>query len=122
MISKTKIKKRLERKTNPKIVETISIASKNEGWIEIAKLLSGASRKYSSINLKDIDKKAREGDTIIVAGKVLGSGNIGKKIRICAIGFSDNARKKLRAEKSEIVTIAEEIKKNPKAAGIKIIR
>ena len=56
-----------------------------------------------------------------MAGKVLGSGEISKKIRICALHFSESARGKLEKSKSEIVTILEEIKKNPKAEGVRVL-
>ena len=122
MISKTKIKKRLKRKTNPEIVETILAAKKNEYWNKITQIISGSTRKYSSVNLNEIERKTKEGDTVVVIGKVLGSGNVSKKIRICAISFSESAKDKLKVKKSELVTILEEIKKNPKAEGIKILR
>lgn len=74
------------------------------------------------MNLKDIEKVTTEGDTVVVPGKVLGSGNVNKKVRICALNFSESAKEKLKESKGEIVTIIEEIKKNPKAEGIKILR
>ena len=122
MISKTKVKERIKGKGNPEIVETINLAMKNEKWFEIAKIISSSRKKYSDINLKNIDEKTKEGDIVVVAGKVLGKGNISKKVRVCAINFSESAREKLRKTKSEAITILEEIKKNPKAEGIKLIR
>ena len=40
---------------------------------------------------------------------------------MCALGFSLAAREKLKKTKSEVVSINEEIKKNPKAEGIRIL-
>ena len=122
MISKTKIGKRIKNKKDEYIVETILLAKKNKGWLKIAQILSAGSRSYSSINLKEIDEKTKEGDTIIVPGKVLGSGELSKKVRICSLGFSESAKEKIKHKKGEIVTILEEIRKNPKAEGVKIIR
>lgn len=121
MISKTKIGKRIGRKANKEIVEVIKEAKKNEGWMKIAQKISGSNRKYSSVNLKEIELETKVGDTVLIAGKVLSSGKITKKIRVCALGFSDNAIEKLGEHKCEIVTILEEIKKNPKAEGIKVL-
>lgn len=122
MISKTKISKRLGRKSDSEIVETIMLAKKEKSWMKVAQILSGSKKNYDSINLKKIDSEAKEGDTIVVVGKVLGSGQLTKKVRISATGFSESAREKIEANKSEIVSLIEEIKKNPKAEGIKILR
>jgi len=121
-ISKTKIKSNLQRKTNPSIIEAVTVAKKHSAWLPIAKILSGPLQNYSTVNLLEIDKHAKEGDTIIILGKVLGTGDISKKVRLCALSISSSAKEKLKKTKSEFVTLADEIKKNPKAEGIKLIR
>jgi len=121
-ISKTKIKFNAKRKANPEVTETLNLALKNKGWLPIAKILSGPTRKYSKINLEEIEKKTSAGDTVVIIGKVLGSGNLTKKVRVSALGFSASALDKLKKNKSEPVSILEEIKKNPKAEGLKIIK
>ena len=121
MISKTKITKRTSRKSNSYIVETVKEAKKNEKWLKLAQIISSSRKKYRSVNLKEIDRETKEGDTVVVIGKVLGSGDITKKIRVCALGFSESAKEKLREHKGEIVMLLEEIRKNPKMEGIKVI-
>lgn len=120
--SKTRINRKLERKTNPELVETIIEAKKNKNWLKIANLISKPRRLMIDKNLDEIDKETREGDTILIPGKVLSRGNVSKKLRIVALGFSEEARKKLKAGKCEIVTINEEIKVNPKAQGLKVMK
>ena len=122
MTNKTRITRKLERKTNPELIENILAARKNNSWKEIAHLISYPRRLQISKNLDEIEKTSKEGDTIIVPGKVLGEGDISKKIRVCAISFSEKAREKLKSKKCEIVSIKEEIKINPKAEGIKILK
>ena len=122
MISKTKLKIRAKRKTSPVLVETIGEALKHPSWREVAKFLSSSTRNFESINLFEIDKRSKEGDTVVVLGKVLSKGELTKKVRICALGISDNAREKLRKSKSEIVSVLEEIKKNPRGEGIRLIK
>jgi|SRR3989338_424383 len=122
MKSKTKIEKQLKRKINPELVETIIKAKKNDKWLGIASLLSAPRKLKISVNLEKIEKESKEGDTIIVPGKVLSQGDISKKIRIAALSFSQQAREKLKNRKCEIVTIKEEISKNKEAKGVKILR
>ena len=120
--SKTKIGKQAQRKRNPEIVETIMAAKKKEKWLKVAAILSGPRRKMPNLNLTDIDEGSKEGDTVIVPGKVLSQGGINKKIKVVALGFSGKAREKLMKSKSDPTTILEEIKKNPDAKGVNILR
>ncbi len=121
MISKTKINRRVKRKTNSEIVETLKQANKNPSWRKVAQKISAGRRNYLSINLNEIDKKTSEGDTVAVVGKILGKGEVTKKVRVCALGFSESALEKMKSVKSEAVRLIDEIKKNPKAEGVKII-
>ena len=121
MISKTRIKKKTERKKDNSLVDTINSARKHAPWMKIAHILSGPKRKYAEVSLGEIEKKSVSGETLVIPGKVLGTGNIIKKIRVCALGFSSSARIKLKSSKSESASILEEINKNPKAQGVKII-
>lgn len=122
MKSKTLIDKQAKRKLNTEVVETIIKAKKKDKWLEIAGILSMPRRLRVGINLDKIEKESKEGDTILIPGKVLGNGNITKKIRIVALSFSQEAEKKLKERKCEIVSITEEIEKNPKMQGVKIIK
>ena len=122
MKTKSKIEKQLKRKTNPDLVESIIKAKKNKGWLEVAGILSGPRKKKVSVNLDKIDENSKEGDTIVVPGKVLGRGEIGKKIRVAALSFSEEAEKKLKEKKCEISYILEELEKNQNAEGVKILK
>lgn len=118
MISKTQINKRLRKKTNIYLIRIIEIAKKNNN-IELAKKLSGPTRKQFRINLNELDDIKE--NKILVVGKVLGSGEIKNKKEISALGFSEQAREKLKKAGCEIKTIKQELEKNPKLTGVKII-
>ena len=104
------------------IVETIISAKKHKEWLQLARIISGPKRNYLNINLKEIDAKTSEGDTVIIPGKVLGTGDLSKRIKVCALYFSDSAKDKLTKNKSQMCKIIDEIKKNQKAEGVKILR
>jgi large subunit ribosomal protein L18e len=118
MLSKTLIKEREKRKTNPDLVETIEIARK-KGLLELAKKLSGPTRKQTKINVGELGRLKEK--NILIIGKVLGEGEIDHKINLSALSFSKQANEKLKKAGCEIRTIKEEIDKNPKLDGIKII-
>ncbi len=121
MKSKTQIEKQLERKTNQELVKTIIEAKKKKNWLEIAAILSSPRAKKISMNLDKINHEAKEGETVIIPGKVLSQGELNKKIKVVALSFSEMAKEKISKSKSEVLTMLEEIKKNPDAKGIKIL-
>jgi len=118
-ISKTQIERRLRKKTNPILVNTIVKLKKTNP--QIAKLLASPRKKQEKINLEVLDKKVKEGESVLFIGKVLGDGKLEKKIRIVASSFSKSAEEKLKKGKSEIMMIEQEINKNPKLSGLKLI-
>jgi large subunit ribosomal protein L18e len=122
MKSKTKISKQLERKSNSNLAETILAGKKNEAWVGIAGILSGPRRNRICINLEEINKESKAGETIVVPGKILSQGDIDKKVKVVAFNFSEKAREKLLSAKCEVSYILNEIKSNPSAKGVKIIK
>ena len=68
------------RKTSPAmrgtIEKLITISRENNSvfWRDIAERLNAGSRRYSSINVGKISRLASDGETVVVAGSVLGSG------------------------------------------------
>lgn len=117
----THIKAKTDRKTNPILVETILLARKNKSWLKLAHKISGSKKDQPSINLSELDEIAKAGETIVVPGKILASGNITKKLKLVALSISSSALAKLKETKSEYLSIADEIKANPKATGVKIL-
>ncbi len=119
--SKTKIEQQSQKKNNPQLVETIRAAKKTSSkfWLEIAGVLSSPRRNAIALNLNEIEKITKEGDSIVIPGKILSQGEISKKIAVIAFGFSEKAREKLLKTKSLAVNMIDEIKKNPEAKGLK---
>jgi len=120
-MKKTKIEKKLKRKTNDELVKTIIAGKKNKNWLKVANLISYPKRKHIVFNLDEIDKKTKEGEIAIIPGKVLGTGEIHKKIKIVAFNFTETAKEKLKKSGIATAKISEEINKNPDAKGVKIL-
>lgn len=121
MKTKSKIEKQLQRKTNSILVETIITCKKKKAWLKVAEILSGPRKNRANINLEELNEKIKDEKIIVVPGKVLSQGELDKKIKIAALGFSEKAKEKLKKLGLETFTILEEIKKNPEAKGIKIL-
>ena len=123
MKTKTKIEKQSWKKSNPVLVETIRAAKKtgSDFWLRVAGILSGPRRIKTEINLNDVEEATKEGDSVVFPGKVLSQGEVSKKIAVIAFSFSEKAREKLLKNKSHVLSILEEIKKNPEAKGLRIL-
>lgn len=122
MKSKTKIGKQVLRKTNPTLVESIISAKKNEKWLEVSRILSGPRSGRKSLNLREISALAGNSKIVVVTGKVLSEGDIDKKIKVVAFGFSERAKEKLLKSGCEVSYIVDEIKNNPSAKDITILK
>ena len=114
-ISKTRIRKRIKRKTNPELVETLFLANKNN-FMEVAKVLSGPTRRFQKIDLERLEREVKDGEIIFVPGKVLGEGQMKKKLTVAAYKFSDSAKKTISGCGGKTLTLNElvESKTDPK--------
>ena len=121
MKTKTKIDKQIQKKSNKELIETIIAAKKKDKWLKVAGILSGPRRKTVSLNLGKINENSKDGETIIVPGKVLSQGEISKKVKIVALGFSEKAKEKLLKSNIHSSSIIEEIKKNPDIKKCRIL-
>ena len=120
MKSKTKIEKQTRNKTNSELVETIFLAKKNSKWLEVASILTGPRRIRKNANLNELNNVSAA--TVVVCGKVLSDGEIKKKLRVVALGFSEKAKEKLSKAGCEMKLISEEIKLNKNREGVEIIK
>lgn len=120
--SKTSIDKKLKKKTNSELVKTLIKGKKNNGWLEIVDILSRPRRKRIEINLSKINHESKEGEKIVIPGKILSQGEIDKKINVIAFNFSKKAKEKLLNSGCKVSTIFDEIKLNPSAKGLKVLK
>ena len=113
--------------TNPLLRELIedlkkkSIEQKVNLWKRIALDLEKSTRRRRIVNLSKINHYTKENDTIIVPGKVLGSGMLDHKLTISAYQFSDSAKEKISQVGAKIVPLSELLKESPKGKSIRII-
>ncbi len=121
MKSKTLIEKQLQRKTNPELVKTIIEAKKKKNWLELAAALSSPRANRTNMNLSKINDEAKEGEVVVISGKVLSQGELDKKVKVVALSFSSMAKEKIAKAKGEALTILDEIKKNPEAKNVRFL-
>ena len=115
------------KKSNPNLVGLIQhlkdVGRVNEApvWRDIALRLEGPMRHWAEVNVGKINRYAGENETIVVPGKLLGSGEIDKKVTVAAYRFSGQAKDKIVKAGGKDMSIEELLAKNPKGSKIRIM-
>ncbi|WP_101294925.1 50S ribosomal protein L18e [Halegenticoccus soli] len=114
-------------KTNPRLnslIAELKAASRESGagvWQDVANRLEKPRRTHAEVNLGRIERYAREDETVIVPGKVLGSGVLQKNVTVAAVDFSETARKKIE-QVGEVVALEQLAEQNPDGSNVRVIR
>jgi large subunit ribosomal protein L18e len=114
-------------KTNPRLTSLIGelqrTAREQEAgvWADVAGRLEKPRRTHAEVNLGRIERYAREDETVIVPGKVLGSGVLEKPVTVAALDFSGTARTKIE-QVGATMDLEEILEANPEGSDVRVIR
>jgi large subunit ribosomal protein L18e len=101
-------------------LKKLAITEKVKLWKRIATELEKPTKNKRVVNISKLNKVTKDGDLIIVPGKVLSSGELTHKLTVSAYSFSETAEVKI-LKSGKVLSIRELMVQNPKAKGIKII-
>ncbi len=114
-------------KTNPRL-ESLIADLKSAGretdagvWEDVATRLEKPRSTHAEVNLGRIERYAREDETVIVPGKVLGSGVLNKSVTVAAVDFSSTAETKID-QVGEPVPLEQAIEQNPEGSNVRVMR
>ena len=111
--------------TNQLLKDTIKLLEKRSRerpiWGRVAELLSKPTRERPAVNVSKINRYASDGDIVIVPGKVLGAGNISKKVTVAAFSFSAKAAEKIKAAGGRVLTLREAVEQVQDYSKAKIL-
>lgn len=102
-------------------LEKQSKKQKVQIWNTIAQELAAPTRSQRSVNVKKVAMYTKKGDTVIVPGKLLGTGVISHPVTVVAHQVSKQAAEKIVAAGGVAKTIEQELKDNPKGAKLRIL-
>jgi large subunit ribosomal protein L18e len=102
-------------------LKTLAIAENTALWKRVAVELEKPSRSKREVNIYKLESCAKEGEIVIVPGKVLGNGVLSKKITVAALAVSQSAQDKISSNNGEVLTIQELMKTNPKGSKVRIM-
>ena len=95
--------------------------NKADLWASIAEDLGKPTRQRRSVNISRLARNTSAGETVIVPGKVLGSGILPHAVTVAAWDFSSGARKRILDAKGKCLTIPQLIKEKPDGKNVRII-
>ncbi|MFC7128150.1 50S ribosomal protein L18e [Haloferax chudinovii] len=114
-------------KTNPRLnslIAELKAVSRESGanvWQDVADRLEKPRRTHAEVNLGRIERYAQEDETVVVPGKVLGSGVLQKNVTVAAVDFSSTARTKIE-QVGDTVTLEQLAEQNPDGSNVRVIR
>ncbi len=85
-------------------------------WKAIAQELEKPRRSRREVNLFRVSQVLQKGETAIIPGKLLASGEAPKDLKVAALTWSQAVEQKIKP-----VTIHQLLKDNPKAKNVRII-
>jgi len=109
--------------TNPVLLETIDLLQDSDAavWSSVAENLGKVNRKRAEVNLSDIERVAEDGETVVVPGKVLGSGRLTKNVDVAAFKASNNAKNQIN-EDNEFMFIQDLVEENPEGENVRLVK
>ena len=113
--------------TNPilrRLIEDLrkkSIENSSGFLKDLAEKLNKPRRQRVEVNIAHIDRYAKEGETVVIPGIVLGYGELTKSLTVSAWKFSKPAKQKIEKNKGKTISIEELVKKNPTGTKVKIL-
>ena len=114
-------------KTNPMLKDLIKVMKKKSYenkapiWRDIAKRFEKPKQNWSEVNISHIARNVKPNETIIIPGKLLGTGKIDFPITVAAFNTSNTAETKISKAGGKIITIEKLMTDNPKGKGVRII-
>ncbi len=90
-------------------------------WKRIADDLEKPTRQRRAVNLSRISRFTEENETVIVPGKVLGSGMLNHKLTIAAFSFSSGALEKINKVNAKAISINELMKEPVAGKRVRIL-
>ncbi|VVB65447.1 50S ribosomal protein L18e [Candidatus Gugararchaeum adminiculabundum] len=99
-----------------------SVEHKAPIWRRIADDLTAPRRNKIEVNISKLARLSQDGKVILVAGKVLGSGRIDKKVEVAAVAFSKTAREMITKAGGKCLEIKQVVESKPTGNGVHLVK
>jgi large subunit ribosomal protein L18e len=90
-------------------------------WRALQDELAGPRSNRREINVRRLAEITKADEVVVVPGKVLGTGNLGHKLTVCAFSISETAAKKIVESGGKVMAFDDLINDYPDGKGVRII-
>jgi large subunit ribosomal protein L18e len=90
-------------------------------WRALQDELAGPRANRREINVRRLAEITKADEVVVVPGKVLGTGNLGHKLTVCAFSISKTAAKKIAESGGKVMAFDDLINNHPDGKGLRII-
>ncbi len=90
-------------------------------WRALERELAGSRSNRREVNMRRLAEVTKDGEVVVVTGKILGTGSLGHKLTVCAFSLSESAARKVVQSGGKIVSFEDLVKKYPDGKGVRII-
>ena len=90
-------------------------------WLKLSKMALKTSRARRTVNLNKISQLTKDGDVVVVPGKVLGTGSMSHKITLCSFSISNAAASKVLESGGKIASFDDMTKQFPTGKGVTLL-
>lgn len=95
--------------------------SKSPIWKALEREISGPKNNRREVNLGRLSQITKDGETVVIGGKVLGTGSMDHKLTVCSFSISEVAAKKIVEAGGRVINFEQLVKTNPDGKGVRII-
>lgn len=90
-------------------------------WKTLEKKIESSRSNRSEINIDKLENLTKDGENIIIPGKVLGDGVLTHKLNVASFSISIPAIKKILDAGGKVITINDFVNQHPDGKGVRLI-
>ena len=116
------------KKTNPRTIQLIrnlkklSREQKAPIWRAVADTLGKPAQRWAAVNIGELARHTKESETVLVPGKLLGSGVLSHPLNVYSFSATESAKKFVKGAKGNYGRIEDLMQKNPKGSSVRLMR
>jgi large subunit ribosomal protein L18e len=110
--------------TNNDIKWTLRTAykkTKTPLWKTLEKKIESSRSNRTEINVGRLENLTKDGENIVIPGKILGDGTLTHKLNVTSFSISLSAMKKILDAGGKVITINDLVNQHPNGTGVRII-